>query len=288
MCYKKQPVNLFTILLFSIMLLVILVCIVPFIYMIALSFSDPSAIMNNQVGFFPVGFTIASYKQILTYPNFFKAYGNTLFYTFFGTLIALCCTAVFAYPLSKKFLRGAGTIMKLIVFSMFFSGGLIPTYLLVSSLHLTGTVFAILIPFAVNQFHLIILINFFKAFPQELEEAAFIDGLGYFRIFVTIVLPLSTPALATIGLYTAVFFWNDWFNGLIYLKSSQFPVMLFLRNIVNGTLTLGDGAGRADMSVIGISIKAAVIIISSLPIILLYPFLQKYFVKGLTIGSVKG
>ena len=271
---RKNSFSIFNLILFIVMAFVILICIVPFIYMIALSFSDPAAIMQNKVSFLPVGFTTAAYKQIFTYPNFFKAYGNTIFYTFFGTLIALCFTSIFAYPLSKKFLRGTGTIMKLVVFSMFFSGGLIPTYLLISSLHLTGTVFAILLPFAINQFHL--------------EEAALIDGLGYFRIFTQIVVPLSTPALAAIGLYTAVFFWNDWFNGLIYLKSSQFPVMLFLRNIVNGTATMGDGAGSADMSVIGISIKAAVIIVSTLPIILLYPFLQKYFVKGLTIGSVKG
>ena len=285
---RQESFTIFNLILFIVMAFVVLICIVPFIYMIALSFSDPAAIMQNKVSFLPVGFTTAAYKQIFTYPNFFKAYGNTIFYTFFGTLIALCFTSTFAYPLSKKFLRGTGIIMKLVVFSMFFSGGLIPTYLLVSSLHLTGTVFAILLPFAINQFHLIILINFFKAFPHELEEAALIDGLGYFKIFTQIVVPLSTPALAAIGLYTAVFFWNDWFNGLIYLKSSQFPVMLFLRNIVNGTATMGDGAGSADMSVIGISIKAAVIIVSTLPIILLYPFLQKYFVKGLTIGSVKG
>ena len=285
---RQDSFGIFNLILFIVMAFVVVICIVPFIYMIALSFSDPAAIMQNKVSFLPVGFTTAAYKQIFTYPNFFKAYGNTIFYTFFGTLIALCFTSTFAYPLSKKFLRGTGIIMKLVVFSMFFSGGLIPTYLLISSLHLTGTVFAILLPFAINQFHLIILINFFKAFPHELEEAALIGGLGYFRIFTHIVIPLSTPALAAIGLYTAVFFWNDWFNGLIYLNSSQFPVMLFLRNIVNGTATMGDGAGSADMSVIGISIKAAVIIVSTLPIILLYPFLQKYFVKGLTIGSVKG
>ena len=285
---RQESSGLFNIILFIVMAFVVLICVVPFVYMIALSFSDPAAIMQNKVSFLPVGFTTAAYKQIFTYPNFFKAYGNTIFYTFFGTLIALCFTSTFAYPLSKKFLRGTGIIMKLVVFSMFFSGGLIPTYLLVSSLHLTGTVFAILLPFAINQFHLIILINFFKAVPHELEEAALIDGLGYFKIFTQIVVPLSTPALAAIGLYTAVFFWNDWFNGLIYLKSSQFPVMLFLRNIVNGTATMGDGAGSADMSVIGISIKAAVIIVSTLPIILLYPFLQKYFVKGLTISSAKG
>ena len=285
---NRRGTAVFDSILFLIMLLVVLACILPFVYMFALSFSDPAAIINGKVSLLPVGFSVAAYKQIFTYPNFFKAYGNTFFYTFFGTLISLCFTSMFAYPLSKKFLRGTGFVTKLVVFSMFFSGGLIPTYLLVSSLRLTGTVFAMLIPFAINQFYLIILINFFKAFPYELEEAALIDGLGYFRIFIKIVLPLSTPALATVGLYTAVFFWNDWFNGLIYLKSSQFPVMLFLRNIVNGTAVMGDGAGSADMSVIGISIKAAVIIVSTLPIIVLYPFLQKYFVKGLTLGSVKG
>ena len=215
---RQDSFGIFNLILFIVMAFAVVICIVPFIYMIALSFSDPAAIMQNKVSFLPVGFTTAAYKQIFTYPNFFKAYGNTIFYTFFGTLIALCFTSTFAYPLSKKFLRGTGIIMKLVVFSMFFSGGLIPTYLLISSLHLTGTVFAILLPFAINQFHLIILINFFKAFPHELEEAALIDGLGYFRIFTHIVIPLSTPALAAIGLYTAVFFWNDWFNGLIYTR----------------------------------------------------------------------
>ena len=150
---RQESFTIFNLILFIVMAFVVLICIVPFIYMIALSFSDPAAIMQNKVSFLPVGFTTAAYKQIFTYPNFFKAYGNTIFYTFFGTLIALCFTSTFAYPLSKKFLRGTGTIMKLVVFSMFFSGGLIPTYLLISSLHLTGTVFAILLPFAINQFH---------------------------------------------------------------------------------------------------------------------------------------
>ena len=145
-----------------------------------------------------------------------------------------------------------------------------------------------LLPFAVNQFNLIILINFFKTIPLEIEEAALIDGLGYFGILYKIVLPLSMAALSTVGLYTAVFFWNDWFNGLIYLNTSQFPVMLFLRNIVNGTSMLGDAAGSADKATIAISIKSAVIITSTLPIIILYPFLQRYFVKGLLVGSVKG
>jgi len=271
-----------------IMLFVLIVCLGPFIYIISVSFSEPAAIINNEVTFYPVGFNIESYKQIFAYPNFFRAYGNTIFYTVTGTAISLCLTTLFAYPLSKSFLRGQKFVMQLVIISMYFVGGLIPNYLLISALHLTGTVFAMIIPFAINQFNLILLINFFRAFPKELEEAALIDGLGYFRILLIILIPLSTAALATIGLYTAVFFWNDWFNGLIYLNTDQFPVMLFLRNIVNGTAIVGDGGGSADRSTIAISIKSAVIITATLPIILLYPFLQKYFVKGLTLGSVKG
>jgi putative aldouronate transport system permease protein len=273
---------------YLVMVLVLLFCLIPFVYMISMSLSDPNAIVNNEVGLIPKGINFEAYKQIFTYPNFFRAYGNTIFYTIVGTFISLLLTMFFAYPLSKGFLRGHGIIMKMVVFSMFFSGGLIPNYLLISNLGLTGTRLAMLLPFAINQFNLIILVNFFKTIPEEIEDAALIDGLGYFKILMQIVVPLSKPALATIGLYTAVFFWNDWFNGLIYLNTAQFPVMLFLRNIVNGTSMLGDAAGAADKATIAISIKSAVIITSTLPIIILYPFLQKYFVKGLTIGSVKG
>lgn len=275
-------------LIYLLMGLVVLICIVPFLYMLALSLSSPKAIINNEVSFLPVGLNFTAYNQIFTYPNFFKAYGNTIFYTVGGTLIALFMTTLFAYAMSKRFLKGHRLVMMLIVFSMFFSGGLIPTYLLLSNLHLTGTFWAMLLPFAINQFNLIILISFFRSIPAEIEEAAIIDGLNYFGILRRVIVPLSTPALATIGLYTAVFFWNDWFNGLIYLNTSQYPVMLFLRNIVNGTSMVGDGAGSADKSTIAMSIKSAVIITSTLPIIILYPLLQRFFVAGLTVGSVKG
>jgi putative aldouronate transport system permease protein len=195
---------------------------------------------------------------------------------------------LFAYPLSKPRLKGQKLVMKIVVFSMFFSGGLIPNFLLVSNLGLTGRVWGMLIPFAINQFNLILLINFFRSLPEELEEAARIDGLGYFGILLRIVLPLSTAALATIGLYTAVFFWNDWFYGLIYLNSELYPVMLLLRNIVNGTTMVGEAGGVGEKASVAIAVKSAVIITSTLPIILLYPFLQKYFVKGMLVGAVKG
>ena len=267
--YKTRSNFLFNLFVNLVMLTSLLLCLIPFVYMIALSLSSPKAIINNEVFLWPKGFNIKAYVQIFSYPNFFHAYGNTILYTFGGTAISLCMMTLFAYPLSKRRLRGQKALMKLVIFSMFFTGGLIPNYLLVSSLHLVNTRWAMLLPFAINQFNLILLINFFRTIPNDLEEAAIIDGLDYFGILLRIVLPLSGAALATVGLYTAVFFWNDWFNGLIYLKSSQFPVMLFLRNIVTGTSMVGDAAGSGDKTSIAISIKGAVIITSTLPIIVL-------------------
>jgi len=291
MMNRRSNLHRFTpadMLIYLIMIAVLLICIVPFIYMLALSLSSPSAIINNKVTLLPVGLNFNSYQEIFSYPNFFRAYGYTFLYTAGGTLIALFMTTVFAYALSKSFLFGQKLVLKLVVFSMFFSGGLIPTYLLIANLNLTGTIWAMLVPFAISQFNLIILINFFRAVPAEIEEAAIIDGLDYFGILRKIIVPLSTPAIATIALFTAVFFWNDWFNGLIYLNTHQYPVMLFLRNIVNGTMMVGDAAGAGDKSTIAMSIKSAVIITSTLPIIILYPLLQRFFVAGLTVGSVKG
>ena len=283
---EHNPVlNFFT---FLVMFIVVLACTVPFLYIIAMSFSSAAAITNNKVILWPVDFTLEAYKSVYEYPNFFRAYGYTFLFTLGGTAISLFMMVLFAYPLSKDWLWGQKFVMKLVVFSMFFSGGLIPNYLLINSLHLVGTVWAMLLPYAISQFNLIILINFFKSLPGEIEEAAVIDGLSYIGILVRIVLPLSGAALATVGLYTAVFFWNNWFAPLIYLKSSQYPVMLLLRNIVNGRTMIVDNGGMGEKSSLSISIKSAVIILSSLPIILLYPFLQKYFVKGMTVGAVKG
>lgn len=279
---------IFDAIVYLVMIFVLIVCLVPFLYMIAVSFSGMKPLVNNEVFLWPKDFTLESYKTIFNYPNFFQAYGNTFIYAFGGTAIALVMTSLFAYPLSKPFLWGNKLFTKMVVLTMFFSGGMIPTYLVYSSLGIVGTRAAILMPFAINSFNLIILINFFKGLPVEIEEAALIDGLGYFGILRRIILPLSTAGIATIGLYYAVFFWNDWFNALIYLKGSQYPVMLFLRNIVNGTMAIADGVGASEKTTMAISLKSAVIITSTVPIITLYPFLQKFFVKGLTIGGVKG
>lgn len=287
--YKTLGNIIYKTVIYLFMLLVLIVCLVPFLYIISVSLSDPVAVVNGEVFIHPVGFSFEAFEQIFAYPNFFRAYGNTIFYTIAGTLISLIMMTLFAYPLSKTFLKGQKIVMKFVIFSMFFSGGMIPNYLLISSLHMVNTRFAILIPFAINQFNLILLINFFKSIPNDIEEAAIIDGLSYTGVLLKIVLPLSGAGIATISLYTAVFFWNDWFNSLIYLKSSQYPVMLYLRNIVNGTTQIAGSSGTSsDTASLSMSIKCAVILVSTLPIIMVYPFLQKYFVKGVMVGSVKG
>ena len=272
----------------AVMLVVLAVYVVPCLYIAATSFSSSKAIMNDRVSLWPVDFTLDAYRQILSYPSLFSAYRNTIIHTVCGTLISLVMTVLFAYPLSKSFLRGQKTIMRLVVFSMIFSGGLIPNYLLVASLGLTGSRLAMLIPFAISPFYLIILMSFFRTIPVELEEAALIDGYGWFGILLHIVLPLSGAAIATIGLYTAVFFWNDWFYSLIYLNDSQYPVMLLLRNIVSGSAMAGQAGGVGANASLAVAVKSALILIATIPPILLYPFLQKYFVRGMTVGAIKG
>lgn len=291
MAKKSTGYTVFSFFNVALMLLALAFCLYPFIYMLALSLSSTKAVLAGSVFLYPVGVNFNTYEVIFNYPNFFVAYRNTIFYTVAGTLISLFMTVIFAYPLSKTHLKGRNIVMKFVIFSMFFSGGMVPNFLIVSWLKLTDTVFAMLLPFAISQFNLIILINFFKTLPESIEEAAIIDGMSYFKILFKIIVPLSKPAIATIALYTAVFFWNDWFYGMIYMSSSsRYPVMLFLRNLVTGSTIRGaaSGSGTAEKTTIYITLKSAAIILTTVPIIVLYPFLQRYFITGLTVGSVKG
>ena len=286
--YRNKENIIFDTVVVLLVVLVLVVCLVPFMYVLSASFSGPKPLTNGEVFLFPKEFTLNAYVKIIQYPNFLHAYGNTIFYTITGTALCLVMTILMAFPLSHPTLKGHTFFMKLVVITMFFSGGLIPKFLLVNSLKLTNTVWAILLPSAINTFNLIVLINFFKSLPRELEEAALIDGMGYFGIMRNIFLPLSIPALATITLYYAVFFWNDWFNALIYVKSAKYPVMMILRNLVVGTMQMDVASAGTEGDTVSIAMKCAVIVTSSVPIIVLYPFLSKYFVKGLTIGGVKG
>lgn len=286
--YRNKENIIFDTVVLLLVILVLAVCLVPFMYVLSASFSGPKPLTNGEVFLFPKDFTFNAYIKILQYPNFLHAYGNTILYTVAGTALCLVMTILMAFPLAHTKLKGHTFFMKLVVITMFFSGGLIPKFLLVNSLKLTNTIWAILLPSAINTFNLIVLINFFKTIPRELEEAALVDGMGWFGIMQNIFLPLSIPALATITLYYAVFFWNDWFNALIYVKSARYPVMMILRNLVVGTTQMDVGSMGGEGDTVSIAMKCAVIVTSSVPIIVLYPFLSKYFVKGLTIGGVKG
>jgi len=203
----------------------------------------------------------------------------------------MATTILAAYPLSKKWLRGNSILMNLFLFTMFFNGGLIPNFLFIRSLGLMSTIWAIVLPLAINPFYMIIMRAFFQSLPESLEEAAEIDGLNPLRILTTIVLPLSKPILATVGLFYAVFFWNDWFRPLIFLNDSRMqPVTLYLRNMVMGQqLAAQQGqVSDAGSELVSETLKSASILLVSVPIICLYPFVQRYFVKGILIGSVKG
>ena len=286
--YRNKENFIFDTVVVLLVVLVLVVCLVPFMYILSASLSGPKPLTNGEVFLWPKDITLNAYVKIFEYPNFLRSYGNTIFYTVAGTAICLVMTCLMAFPLAHTRLKGHGFFMKLVIITMFFSGGLIPKFLLVNSLKLTDTVLAILLPSAINTFNLIVLINFFKGIPSDLEEAALIDGMGYFGIMRNIFIPLSIPALATITLDYAVYFWNDWFNALIYLSSDQYPVMMILRNLVVGTMQMDVGNAGGEGDTVSIAMKCAVIVTSSVPIIVLYPFLSKYFVKGLTVGGVKG
>lgn len=286
--YRNKENIIFDTIVIIFVVLVLVICLVPFIYVISVSFSGPGPLTKGEVFLFPKDFTFSAYTEIINYPNFLSYYWNTIKYTLVGTSLCLIMTCLMAFPLAHNKLKGHGFIMKMVVFTMFFGGGLIPKFLLVSNLGISNTIWAIVLPMIINTFNMIVLINFFKSIPTELEEAALIDGMGYFGILRNIFIPLSIPALATITLYYAVYFWNDWFNALIYVKSERYPVMMILRNLVNGTMTMDPASSAGPPKTVGIAMKCAVIITSSVPIIVLYPFLSKYFVKGLTVGGVKG
>lgn len=219
-----------------------------------------------------------------------KGYKNTLIYVVLGTTISLLVTALGAYSLSKAKLVMGKPILMLIVFTMFFNGGMIPTFLVVKELGFVNTIWGMVLPGAVATWNLLIMRTFFMGMPQELEESGKIDGLSEIGIFFRIVLPLSKPVLATIGLYYAVGMWNNFMGPLLYLRDADMqPLQVILRNIVlSGQLTGTDGPVVGDIVVVEDGLKFATIMVSTLPILLVYPFIQKYFVKGALIGSVKG
>ena len=274
------------------LIVVMLVTLYPFVNVIAQSFSAEGYIISGQVNVIPRGFNIETYKVVMADSMFWTNYKNTVVYTVVGTAIAMALTTTFAYALSKKRLKGRTIFIGIAVFTMFFNGGLIPNYILVANfLGWRNSMWAVVVPTALSIFNLLVMKSFFENFPTELEEAATIDGLTTYGVFGRIVLPLSKAVLATMTLFYAVGLWNSWFAAFLYLDDkSLFPVTVYLRNLIaaaTGSQEVTGGAGT-DAVQIGANIQSVTMLLTVLPIICLYPFLQKYFVSGVMLGSVKG
>lgn len=282
--------------------LVILLClfssmiIFPFLHIIAVSFSDAVFTARGEVNIIPKGLNLASYKTMFHDIYFLRGYANTVYYSLLGTFIVLFLTSLTAYPLAQKRFNGKNFLTAMYAFTMFFGGGMIPTYLVVRSLGLLNTVWSVTLTNALGVWYIIIFRTFFKNIPDSLSESAFIDGANDWIILYRIVLPLSKPILATIGLFTIVARWNDFFTPFLYLTDPyKFPVSIVLRRILlDGDMramvdsTTGAVSQEEMLKTTSTSLQYAAIMIAVFPIMCVYPFIQKYFVKGIMIGSIKG
>lgn len=279
---------------YTLMFALILIILYPLIYVVSSSFSSGEAVTSGKVLLWPVDFSLQGYKAVFAYKQIWVGYANTLFYTVVGTLVNLTLTIMAAYPLSRKNFQFRNFYMTLFLITMFFSGGIIPNYILMTKLHLTNTRWSLILSGSISVYNMIIMRTFFQnSIPNELLEAAKIDGITDIGYLLKVVLPLSKSILAVITLYYAVAHWNSYFNAMLYLRDeSLYPLQLVLRSILN--------VGKVDLSQItdaeiikqmrGLSdlMKYSLIIISSAPIIIAYPFVQRFFEKGVMIGSVKG
>ncbi|MEU0548466.1 carbohydrate ABC transporter permease [Micromonospora sp. NPDC005979] len=271
--------------------IVVVVTLFPFVNVLARSLSDEGYIIAGQVNLVPRGFNLDTYRLVLHDSLFWTNYRNTVFYTVVATTISIVLTTCYAYVLSKKHLRGRTALIGIAVFTMFFTGGLIPNYVLVTSLGMKNTVWAIAVPNAINVFNLLVMKAFFESLPTDLEEAAAVDGLNTYGILLRIVLPLSKAIIATMVLFYAVAFWNSWFAAFLYLDQQElWPVTVYLRNLIAGA-TGAENVGaiaEADEVQAEATLKSVTIVLTTLPILLVYPFVQRYFVRGVMLGAVKG
>jgi len=286
--HKTTGYKIFSVFNYIILILAGLACFLPLLHLLAQSFSSKAAIAGNLVSFWPVGFNTNAYAITFNNSNFTGSMMISVMRTVLGTLLSMTILTTAGYALSKDF-RGRNTLMWIFVFTMLFNGGLIPSYILVTSLGLKGTLWALILPGAFGAYNLILLMNFFRTIPKALEEAAFIDGASFFVIFRSIYLPLSLPGLATVSLFIMVGHWNSWFDGLLYMSDpADYPLASFLQTVVVQTNAQSMAMSQSEVEAMAEqSVKAAQIFISTLPIIAVYPFLQRYFVKGIVLGAVK-
>lgn len=266
-----------------------LICIVPFINVIATSFASTQEIVTKKFILFPTTFSLDAYRYILSTPTIFKALGVSIGVTGVGTVVSMSVTALMAYGLSRRYLFGRKFFNFIVVFSMLFSGGMIPTFLVVKALGLVNSYWSMILPVTVSAMNMIIMRNFFQALPDSLEESAKMDGCTDFGVFFKIMLPLALPSIATISLFYAVTYWNTYMSAILYITdSSKWPIQVLLRQIVIVSSGMQADGGSVDVVPPAQTIKMAVIVMATVPMLLVYPFVQKYFVKGALVGSVKG
>lgn len=261
--------------------------LIPLVHVVVCSFSSVNQVIAGNVGLFPVDFTIDGYKEVFADEKLWRGFGNSLFYTFVGTIIQVTLQMLCAYPLSRRDFKGRKIINLFLILTMFISGGMIPTYLLISKLRMLNTIWALIIPGCVSVFNIIVIRTYMEAsIPFELQEAARIDGCGDFAIFCRVILPLSRPIIFVMVLYAIVGYWNNYFNSLLYIQdSSLFPLQRVLQDmLVSNNSSIGGGTevGKQEQ------LKYVTIVVSSLPLLIIYPFFQKYFEKGVVMGGVKG
>lgn len=286
---KTRRISVFTVLNYVFFTLVALLCLLPYLHIIAKSFSSNTAVVSGKVAFWPVDFGLEVYKYVFQDSLFWSAFGNSVFVTVVGTLLSMVVTVFAAYPLSKPDFRGRRVILLLYVFSMLFYGGTVPIYVFMQSLGLLNTLWAIIVPFIISQYNMFVMKTFFEGLPAAIEESARIDGAGHMRILFSIVLPLSLPSLATIGLFYAVGYWNNYYHAMLFITRPEVkPMQLYLYELISTATRVSELDPEMAMSVSSAGVQAGSILVGTLPILLLYPFAQKYFISGLTIGSVKG
>ncbi len=288
---KSKGERAFQVFNYAFLMLIMLVCLYPVWYVAVASFSNSNVLTQHSgLLFRPIGFSMDAYKKVFQNPMIGKGYLNTLFILIIGVFLDLVMTSLGAYFLSRKRVMFKKPIMLFIVFTMFFSGGMIPFYINLKELHLTNTLWGLIIPFMITTSNLIILRTSFESIPESLIEAAQIDGAGHIRILTTIVLPLSKAMLAVMVLYYGVSIWNSWFWASAILRNREmYPLQIILREILlsNDTSSMTAGASATDTEAIGMTIKYATIMVATVPILCVYPFLQKYFTKGTMVGAVK-
>lgn len=280
---------------YTILTILAVCCIIPFILVVSSSLSEESAIIEKGFQLIPTAFSTEAYSLLFKYPtDMLKAYGVTITVTLIGTVVGLLLTSMTAYVLSRRDFKWRGRFSFFFFFTTLFSGGLVPWYLMiVNYLHLKDTLFVLILPMLMNVFYIIVMKSFMSSIPDAITESAKIDGAGDFRIFLQLIVPLSKPALATIGLFIALAYWNDWYNALLFIsKSELMPLQYYLYKMLGNM----DGMRKAMMASGAVvnsdlpteSLKMAMTVVATGPILLAYPFIQKYFVQGLTVGAVKG